>query len=155
MLRIYILILSQAFFSIIEAYLVSKISFLGKIGISTTHTEYQLLRSGWKTFLLFFGIQLLIIFVLSYMQKKSPPKATHLTATALLVMAIFGLLITYNDFQHTFTHRLLRERFHLGFYLFWLGWISSCIFFLSTTVRKKPDENTPAWPEDKSGPQIL
>lgn len=148
MSRLSILICCQAILSWIESYLISKISFIGKVGIATTHKEYRLLRSGWKTFLLLFSIQLIVIVVLSVARKKLPAKSARLTGVVLLVLAVLGLLTTYVDFQDT-THRWLKERFHLGFYLFWLSWIGSCAFFLATSSSKKDDTPT-TWPEDQS-----
>lgn len=124
------LVICQAILCCIAAYLVSKISFIGKAGIALFYKEYRFLRSGWKVFLLFFIIQLVVILVMYFVKKRLPAKIAAYTATGLLVIAIAGLWATYHDFQNTFSHRLLKERFHLGFYLFWLGWIGSCVFFL-------------------------
>lgn len=131
MSRISILVTGQAILCCIEAYLVSKISFIGKAGIALFYKEYRFLRSGWKTFLLFFTLQLLVIAGMYLVRKKLPARIARFTATGLLVIAVAGLWATYHDFQHTFSHRLLKERFHLGFYLFWIGWIGSCVFFLT------------------------
>lgn len=130
MSRISILVLCQAILCCIEAYLVSKISFIGKAGIALFYKEYRFLRSGWKTFLLFFIVQLMVILVMYLVKNKLPARIARYTSTGLLVIAVAGLWATYHDFQNTFSHRLLKERFHLGFYLFWLGWIGNCIFFL-------------------------
>ena len=154
MKRIHILVICQVFFSFLQAYLISRISLIGRIGIATIHKEYALLRSGWKTFLLIFGIQLAIILLLAILQKKVRRKTITLTASILIALAVLGLLYTYYDFQYTFSHKLLKERFHLGFYLFWLGWISSCIFFIVTANAEKKEETIP-WPEDKNSDQIL
>lgn len=137
--RIPTLIVCQAFLCCIEAYFVSKISFIGKAGIALFYKEYRFLRSGWKTFLLFFILQLFIILILYIVKKKLPAKITRYTAAVLLLIALAGLWATYYDFQYTFSHRLLKERFHLGFYLFWLGWMTSCVFFLVTNTGKKEE----------------
>ncbi len=132
------LILGQAALCWLATYLVSKISTIGKIGIALFYKEYRLLRSGWKTFLLFFGIQLLIILLLYLTQKRSSAKKTILTAAVFIALALIGLATTFNDFHHTYSHRLLKERFHLGFYLFWIGWITSCVFFIIKSRNKPP-----------------
>ncbi len=139
MSRIAILVFSQALLCALATYLVSRISLIGKIGVALFYKEYKLLRSGWKTFLLFFGVQLIIILILYLVHRKQPRKKAMLVSGALLVAGTLGLLITYYDFQHTYAHRLLKERFHLGFYLFWLGWMGTCIFFLVTGNDKRPD----------------
>jgi uncharacterized membrane protein YsdA (DUF1294 family) len=106
------------------------------VGISLFYKEYKFLRSGWKTFLLFFILQSAIILVLYLVKKKLPWKITKYTAAGLLIIAMLGLWATYYDFQYTFSHRLLKEKFHLGFYLFWIGWIGSCVFFLVNSPRE-------------------
>ena len=150
--RIPLLILCQALLSYLEAYLISKISLIGRVGIATVHKEYSFLRSGWKTFLLLFGIQLALILLLHFLQKKYPKKITTLLTSGLLLLALLGLLITFQDFLHTYTHRLLKERFHLGFYFFWLAWIGTCVFFLLTKESESPKDAAP-FPLDPGIPQ--
>lgn len=151
--RITLLILSQAVLCLLETYLISKISFIGRVGIATIHKEYKLLRSGWKTFLLLFGIQIAIIITLNIIQKKVSRKSMILTASLLLGVAAIGFFITFQDFLHTYTHRLLKERFHLGFYLFWMGWMGSCIFFLANS-REIKEKDTKPFPLDSHIPAL-
>jgi hypothetical protein len=141
--RIPLLILCQALLSWLEAYLIAQISLIGRVGIATVHREYRLLRSGWKTFLLLFGIQLALILLLRFIQKKYPKKVTTILTSGLLLLAVLGFLATFQDFLHTYTHRLLKERFHLGFYLFWLAWIGTCVFFLVLKIVKSRKTPTP------------
>ncbi|HEV3325199.1 MAG TPA: hypothetical protein VG052_06320 [Puia sp.] len=128
--RIYVLLLSQLLLCLLETYLISKISLIGKIGIATVHHEYALLRSFWKTYGLLSLLQVALIITLYILGKRSSKKITNLVSTVLLVVGLLGLLVTFQDFLQTYTHRLLKERFHLGFYIFWLSWMSSCLFFL-------------------------
>lgn len=125
-----ILIGIQAFLCILEAYLISKISLIGKIGIAMFYKQYRFLRSGWKTFLLLFAVQLLLILLLNQVKKRLPVRKANYTAAVFLILAVLGLWGTYYDFQYTFSHRLLKEKFHLGFYLFWLGWMGTCVYYL-------------------------
>jgi hypothetical protein len=143
-----ILILTQAILCLLETYLVSKISFIGKVGIAIVHREYSLLRSGWKTFLLLFSIQVVIIITLHIIEKKSPKKTAFIVSAAILLLGLVGLYVTFQDFLHTYTHRLLKERFHTAFYLFWLSWIGTCLYFIVLLNKRKPetfplDPNTP------------
>lgn len=135
-----ILIACQAFLCCIEAYLVSKISLVGKVGIALFYKEYGLLRSGWKTFLLFFLVQLALVLLLAYAEKKLPVKKLKLLISALFFTGLIGLWGTFYDFQYTFAHRILKERFHLGFYLFWIGWMSTCVYFLMIIRGRKTTE---------------
>jgi len=129
-----ILIAGQALFTLLQTFLISKISLVGKLGITLIYREYSLLRSSWKTFSLLFFIQIMVILALSLAAKKLSERKAKSVAWLLIAAACFGLIVTYFDFLHT-SHRLLRERFHLGFYLFWAGWIGSCVYFL--TMKEK------------------
>jgi hypothetical protein len=135
--RLYILIGCQALLCSLEAYLISRISLIGKIGIAIFYKEYAILRSGLKTYFLFFGMQLLVIIILYIIKQKYSVRVTRIAGSMLIVAALIGLLTTYNDFQGIYFHRLLKERFHIGFYLFWIGWIGSCIFFMINGNEKK------------------
>jgi hypothetical protein len=146
--RLYLLIGFQALFTLLQTYLISKISTIGKIGIALFYKEYSLLRSGWKTFFLFFAIQMAVIAVLYITNLRSSKKAARLTAYVLIGMALLGLWFNLDDFLHTYSHRLLKERFHLAFYLFWAGWIASCVFFILNPIKRTepvqgvvPEEN--------------
>lgn len=100
------------------------------------YKQYRFLRSGWKTFLLLFAVQLLLILLLDQVKKRLPVKANY-TAAVFLILAVIGLWGTYYDFQYTFSHRLLKEKFHLGFYLFWLGWMGTCVYYLVVKPAKQ------------------
>jgi hypothetical protein len=145
--RIYTLLLCQLLLCWLETWLISKISLIGKIGIATVHHEYALLRSFWKTYLLLSLLQVAVIITLYILGKRSSKKITNLVSTVLLVAGLLGLLVTFQDFLHTYTHRLLKERFHLGFYIFWLSWMSSCLFFLfSGKTMPFPSKDAPPFP---------
>lgn len=136
-----ILLVAQALLTLLETYLISKVSFIGKIGIAIIHREYQLLRSPWKTFLLLYCLQLIVVFVLTTIRKRNSNKRLLFSAAIIIVIALLGLFATFHDFQNTYSHRLLKERFHLGFYLFWFAMITTGIFFI---LNPKPEaELTP------------
>ena len=122
------------------------------MGIATVHKEYSMLRSGWKTFLLLFSIQVVIIITLGIVQKRFPKKISIIITSVLLLLGMIGLFITFQDFLYTYTHRLLKERFHTGFYLFWLGWVATCLFFIIRLTRKRPDAT---FPLDPNTPESL
>ena len=128
-----ILAVCQALFTGLQVYLVSKISTIGKIGIALFYHEYRVFRNGWQTFLLFYGIQLAVILLLYFTRKKSGARLAMIVSSTVIFSALAGLLLTYNDFKFTYSHRLLKERFHLAFYLFWLGIMATGIFFLIST----------------------
>lgn len=83
-----------------------------------------------------FIILLILFIVQGIINKKTSGRAAILAQILFLIAGIVGLYFTYNDFRHSFNHRLLGERFHLGAYLFWIGSIAISIFYLV----KKRDE---------------
>ena len=137
MKRLPILLLLQAVLSAIAGYLISKMSLLGRVGINLAYKEYAVLKSPVKAGLLLLLIQFIIIGVLWVAARKLPARSAKGIAVLLLLVGFAGLYVTYDDFQRTVTHRLLKEKFHLGFYLFWAGWIMSCTFFLTTIQPRK------------------
>ncbi len=152
--RVLVLTLSQFLLCWYDTYLISKISTIGKIGIATTYHQYHWLRVFWLTYTILTVSQLALILTLYIMGKRSTKKMTNLVSTILLVAGGLGLVLTFQDFMHTYSHRLLKERFHLGFYIFWISWIGTCAFFLfSNRTRPFPlDPNAPIVPHPDSQP---
>lgn len=125
--------------AVVSGYLLSKASLVGKAGISIFYKEYSFLKTWWQGALVVLAVWLLLFLIqgkVQQMRKTSTARTTHIVA---ILLAIVGLYFTYNDFRHSFNHRLLGERFHLGAYLFWIGWMLISLYYL--TQRKKA--NTP------------
>ena len=59
-----------------------------------------------------------------------------------MLIAVAGLYFSYHDFRNTLSHKLLGEGFHLGVYLFWLGWIGISIGLLFTAKLAAQDYNS-------------
>jgi hypothetical protein len=135
-----LLVFFQLLLSFCAGYLVSKMSWIGRLGISISYHEYAIFKSWWKTGFVFFLIQLLVLGILIFANRKYSGniKIVHII---ILLIASGGLYFTYHDFQHTLSHRLLKERFHLGFYLFWIGWIISCVFTWKKSAPVSLPEN--------------
>lgn len=126
---LFLLVLSS-----ISGYLLSKASLVGRIGINLFYKQYKFLKVWWQGALTVFTVLLVLFFIHWLINKKfTKAKLAHIV---LLLVAIAGLYFTYLDFRNTATHRWLGERFHLGAYLFWLGWISISIYFI--VQPKKP-----------------
>ncbi|MFV0144248.1 hypothetical protein NZD85_11055 [Empedobacter stercoris] len=131
---IHLLIL--AFSSLLSGIMISKMSFIGKVGITIIYNEYTILKSWWKTALLLFAIQAIIFVVLSVWKMKTTKRLKQLLLPLIfLSIGIIGLIYTYYDFTET-SHRLLKKTFHFGFYIFWLTWFGNCIFFMSKQKKK-------------------
>ncbi|MFV0210536.1 hypothetical protein OBK22_01795 [Empedobacter falsenii] len=134
---IHLLIL--AFSSLLSGIMISKMSFIGKVGITIIYNEYTILKSWWKTALLLFAIQAIIFVVLSVWKMKTTKRLKQLLLPFIfLSIGIIGLIYTYYDFTET-SHRLLKKTFHFGFYIFWLTWFGNCIFFMSKQKKKLED----------------
>lgn len=131
----HILVFLLAVFALIAGYLLSSISLVGRAGISLFYTQYRFLKSWWKGALLVFIVWTVLLLIQTYFFNKLTKKTSNIVQAVSLLIAIIGLYLSYSDFRHTLSHRWLGERFHLGVYLFWLGWISITIFI---TQQKKP-----------------
>ena len=117
-------------FSILSGYLLSKASLIGRTGINLFYKEYKFLKVWWQGALVAFIAWAVLAFFLSIIQHKTSKKQSHIIYIVILLLGAIGLYVTYYDFRHTLTHRLLGERFHLGGYLFWIVWMLISICFL-------------------------
>ena len=129
------LVLCLLILSGIAGYLLSKASLVGRMGISLFYKQYAFLKVWWQGGLLVFIVWMILFFLQGYVKRKLSPKAYKWTQIGAIVIALTGLYFTYQDFHHTISHRWLGERFHLGGYLFWIGWIIISVFYL-TEKRK-------------------
>ncbi|MBS1782582.1 MAG: cytochrome d ubiquinol oxidase subunit II [Bacteroidetes bacterium] len=123
-----------AILSVIAGYLLSNITWIGQVGISLFYDQYQFLKVWWQAAMVVFGMLLILYLLQSAIDKILTPFSAKLIHIILILGACLGLYFSYQDFRQNLSHRLLGERFHLGVYLFWLGWICISIYFL---LKKK------------------
>ena len=121
--------------SIASGYLMSKASLVGKAGMSLFYREYNFLKAWWKGALLIFFVLTAIYFLHWFIQQRCTARQGKTLHRISCFLALAGLYFTYDDFRHTISHHLLGERFHIGVYLFWIGWIAITLFFLT---NRKP-----------------
>lgn len=115
--------------AVIVGWTLSKATIIGKVGIHFLHREYIFLNSWWKA-ALFVWCVWLILEIIQYRVWKRNRRNINLAIQATFIfLAVLGLYFTYLDFR-TFSHGLLGDRFHLGGYLFWIGWCIISIFFI-------------------------
>ncbi len=115
--------------AIIIGWTLSKATIIGKVGIHLLHREYAFLNSWWKGALLVWGVWL-VLEIIQYRIWKSNRRNINLMLQAtFILLAVLGLYFTYLDFR-TFSHGLLGDRFHIGGYLFWIGWCMISIYFI-------------------------
>jgi len=119
---------------VIAGYLLSNITWIGQVGISLFYDQYQFLKVWWQAAMVVFGMLLILYLLQSAIDKILTPFSAKLIHIILILGACLGLYFSYQDFRQNLSHRLLGERFHLGVYLFWLGWICISIYFL---LKKK------------------
>jgi len=124
--------------SVISGLLMSRSSWIGRVGITFFHKAYNLTKVWWQGATAVFIILLLFFFLHSLLQQKLPLIAARIFHFMFLLAAVVALYITYDDFHTTRSHRLLGHNFHNGCYLVWVGWIMECVFFLFS--RKKRNE---------------
>lgn len=123
------ILLFQGLISVVSGILITQMSLLGRIGIHTMYRQFLVFRSWWKTALLFFAAQCLLLALLYGVRKAMRLSSAKKVAWILLLIGILGAGTTYWDFSHTM-HKVMKAKFHFGFYLFWLGWAVSCLYFI-------------------------
>ncbi|OJW80949.1 MAG: hypothetical protein BGO69_19905 [Bacteroidetes bacterium 46-16] len=122
----------------ISGYMMSKSSWIGGIGMRIFYKEYTFLNTWWQGALATLGLYILLFIIHFVLQRVLTPRSSGIFNIIAIIIAIAGLYLTYHDFRHDFSHRLMGERFHIGFYLFWTGWIFIGLNFLFS--KKKPIE---------------
>ena len=125
----------QAALALISGVLVSEMSWLGRMGINLLHKDYRIFKSWWQTAIAFFAIQLLLDLIQYLIVKKS--RKSGLLIGIILILGLIGLYATYHDFTTNFSHKILKEKSHLGFYLFWLTWVGSSFYFLFASKKRE------------------
>lgn len=131
------LLLFHALLSVVSGILITQMSLLGRIGIHTMYRQFMVFRSWWKTALLLFAAQCLLLGLLWGVRKMANLSVAKKTAWLLLIVGIAGFGATYWDFSTTM-HKVMKAKFHFGFYLFWIGWWVSCLYFI-TIKNEKPN----------------
>lgn len=135
-----------AILSVISGILMSKATWIGRVGITFFHKEYNLLKIWWQGASAVYIMLLLLFFLHYYFYQRLSLITARLLHVLLLLTAITCLYFTFDDFSNDFSHHLLGWRFHYGFYLFWIGWMLICLFFV---FQKKPPTYFPIDPNSK------
>lgn len=115
--------------AVIAGWTLSKATVIGKVGIHFLHREYLFLNSWWKGALLVWGVWVVLEIIQYRIWKRYPGNINLAVQATFIILAVLGLYFTYLDFR-TFSHGLLGGRFHIGGYLFWIGWCIISIFFI-------------------------
>ena len=119
-----------ALLSVVSGYLLSNASWIGKAGMNVFYTEYSFLNTWWKGALLVFAVLIFLYAVQSAVALYSTRQISRIVNIAAIGVAVVGLYLTYDDFRRDLGHRWMGERFHLGAYLFWIGWMIVSVYLL-------------------------
>ena len=133
-------IIYLAALSTLSGWLMSHMSWIGRVGVNLFHKEYKFLKVWHRGAGVVFAI-LLLLFILQYIAQRRLPRMTARAVQGVaLLIAMAGLWLTYSDFRTDFSHNVLKERFHLGAYLFWVGWISISLYMFATARLQRPSQ---------------
>lgn len=134
--RVSVLVAFLAALATLSGYLMSKASFIGRLGMTFVYKEYRFLKTWWKGAFAVFLIWITLLIIQAIVERKLSKQKATIVHVIFILLALVGLYCTYSDFQHTTSHRWLKEKFHIGAYLFWLGWIIISAFCI---VQKRKD----------------
>lgn len=129
--------------SVVAGILMSQATWIGRVGITFFHKEYNLLKVWWEGAAAVFVLLLVFFLVHTLLHQRLRIVTARITHFLLLLVAAGCLYLTYDDFASDFSHHLLGWRFHYGFYLFWIGWMLICLFFLFSRKKVTGPGNTP------------
>lgn len=132
-----ILILIQVIVSLVSGILLSKMSLIGRIGVSTVYSEYGFMKQWYKGFAAVLVIQLLLMAILWMVKRTASYKNFSIVNLVFIIIGLVGLLYTFYDFTST-SHKYMNNQFHWGGYLVWIGWFITCFFFFFARVKPKP-----------------
>ena len=121
--RVGFLVVFLAALATLSGYLMSKASFIGRLGMTYMYKEYRFLKIWWQGALAIFLVWIILLTIQSFVNTSLSKTTATIIQLICLLLAVAGLYLTYADFQHTASHRWLKEKFHIGAYLFWLGWV--------------------------------
>src|SRR5271154_7078664 len=89
----------------ISGFLLSKASWIGRVGMTFFYKEYNLLKIWWQGAMAVFILLLLLFLIHDQLQRKLSAIAARLVHALLLLVAVTCLYFTYDDFTHNFSHR--------------------------------------------------
>lgn len=137
-----LLIFVLVFLAVLSGKLTAGMSFVGRLGIGFFYKQFSFLKTWWQTALIYFGSMILVGILLYLIDKLLDGRKRKLILLSLFLLSLAGLYFTYHDFRTNLTYRWLGERFHLGIYLYWIGWCIISLFF-ALTPKKQVVEAAP------------
>lgn len=141
MKRVLFFLLFLAGLSSASGFLLSKASWIGRVGITFFFQEYSFMKIWWQGAIAVYLALIILFSVHYYFHSKWGRIASVLLNLLLLGAAAGGAYVTYLDFTNDFSHHLLGWRFHTGVYLFWVAWAMICLFFMFKRKEATVDLN--------------
>lgn len=132
LLLVFILI----FLSLLSGNLTAGVSLVGKIGISFFYKQFSFFQSWWQSSLVCLALMLVVGAILYFIDRSTNGLKRKIVLIACFLIFLAGLYFTFSDFRTDLTHRWLGERFHVGVYLYWIGFGIISLFFALTEKKK-------------------
>lgn len=132
-----LLIFILTLISLLSGNLTKGVSFVGKMGINLFYKEYKFFKVWWQAALVCFAAMIIVTVLLYFIDKSLQGVTRKIVLLLLFFVFLSGLYFTFKDFRNDLSHRLLGERFHLGIYLYWMGFCMISLFYALTSSGKQ------------------
>ncbi len=123
--------------SVLSGNLTAGMSFVGHFGIGFFYKQFSFFRSWWQSTLVCLGLMFTIMIILYFIDRALGGIKRKVILLFFFFCFLAGLYFTFRNFRADLSHRLLGERFHLGIYLYWIGFCIISLFFALTPKRKE------------------
>ena len=130
--------------AVLSGYLLSKATLVGKTGMHFFYKEYRFLKTWYKGAAVVLAVWIFLFLLHGMLHQKLGYAKAKIVHMGAVMIAVAGLYFTYSQFRNDLSYRLLGERFHLGAYLFWIGWILIAIFYLWPSATKHMEDKAAA-----------
>ncbi|MGN7787183.1 cytochrome d ubiquinol oxidase subunit II [Niabella sp. 22666] len=131
-----LLVFILVFLSLLSGNLTAGVSLVGKIGISFFYKQFSFFQSWWQSSLVCLALMLVVGAILYFIDRSTNGLKRKIVLIACFLIFLAGLYFTFSDFRTDLTHRWLGERFHVGVYLYWIGFGIISLFFALTEKKK-------------------
>lgn len=131
-----LLVFILVFLSLLSGNLTAGVSLVGKIGISFFYKQFSFFQSWWQSSLVCLALMLVVGAILYFIDRSTNGLKRKIVLIACFLIFLAGLYLTFRDFRTDLTHRWLGERFHVGVYLYWIGFGIISLFFALTEKKK-------------------
>ncbi len=122
--------------SLLSGNLTAGVSLVGKIGISFFYKQFSFFQSWWQSSLVCLALMLIVGTILYFIDRALKGRQRKVVLIACFLVFLVGLYFTFRDFRTDLAHRWLGERFHVGVYLYWIGFGIISLFFALTEKKE-------------------